>query len=241
MSSGPSVLQDTIPHTLNVAVHIAFGALALIAGLIPLLTRKGGRWHVQAGRWFLVALAMVIVTAVIGIAFFGFRAFLGVITLLSAYEAYSGYRALRIRFTGPDVYDALISVVALASAALFIGYIRSVHFPWSPAVIYPTLGALLVVAAYDLVRFAFPKRWFESTWFYEHLIKMLGAYSAVVSAFSGTVLARWQPYSQILPSVLAVAAMVGFLIHFRNGPPVGRPGSSRRSEEPLERARAGTA
>lgn len=116
----------------------------------------------------------MIVTAAIGIAFFSFRAFLGVITMLSAYEAYSGYRALRIRFTGPKAYDALISLAALASAAGFIVYIRSVHFPWSPAVIYPTLGALLGVATYDLVRFAFPKRWFASTWFYEHLIKMLG-------------------------------------------------------------------
>jgi hypothetical protein len=207
-----------MPHTLNVVVHITFGSVALIAGLIPLLTAKGGRWHVRFGRWFLVTLAVVVVTAAIGIAFFGFRAFLGIITLLSAYEAYSGYRALRIRVTGPNVYDALISVAALASAGVFIAYIRSVHLPWSPAIIYPTLGALLAVGVYDLSRFAFPKRWFAKTWFYEHLVKMMGAYSAVVSAFSGTVLARWQPYSQILPSLLGTVAMIGFILYFRNRP-----------------------
>jgi hypothetical protein len=223
---GTSLLQNSIPHTLNVVVHVAFGAVALIAGFIALITTKGGRWHVRFGRWFLVTLAGVIVTAAIGIVFFGFRAFLGVITLLSAYEAYSGYRALRIRFTGPNVYDALIWVAALAAAAMFIVYIRTVHFPWSPAVIYPTLGALLAVAVYDLGRFAFPVRWFASTWLYEHLIKMLGAYSAVVAAFSGTVLARWQPYSQILPSVLGVAAMAGFIIYFGRR---SNRGSVRRS------------
>ncbi len=231
-----SVLQDTTPHTLNVAVHVTFGSLALIAGLVPLITTKGGRWHVRFGRWFLALLAMVIVTAAIGIAFFGFRAFLGVITLLSAYEAYSGYRALHIRFTGPGLIDSLISVAALVSVAAFMIYIRSVHFPWSRSVIYPTLGALVAVAAYDLARFAFPTRWFARTWFYEHLIKMLGAYSAVVAAFSGTVLERWQPYSQILPSVLAFAATVGFIIHFRNRSPSGQPNSLRRSKESIEHA-----
>jgi hypothetical protein len=202
-------------HTLNVAVHVAFGAFALIAGLIPLLTAKGGRWHVQFGRLFLIALTGVVVTAAIGIAFFGFRAFLGVITLLSAYEAYSGFRALRIRFTGPSLADGIISMAAFAAAAAFILYIRSVHFPWSPAVIYPTLGALVTVATYDLLRFAFPRRWFARTWLYEHLIKMLGAYNAVVAAFSGTVFAKWQPYSQILPSVLGTTLMIWFIISVR--------------------------
>lgn len=41
MSSGPSLLHDSLPHTLNVIVHVTFGTAALIAGLIPLITTKG--------------------------------------------------------------------------------------------------------------------------------------------------------------------------------------------------------
>lgn len=215
MSSGASIVQETVPHTVNVAIHVAFGTVALILGLIPLVTRKGSRLHMRFGRWFLACLAFVIATAVIGIAVFGFRAFLGVITLLSAYEGYSGFRALRIRFTSPNAIDAAISLLALGAALSFILYIRSVHFPWSPAVIYPTLGTLVAVAIYDLVRFSFPRSWFGRTWFYEHLIKMIGAYTAVVSAFSGTVLERWQPWSQIAPSILGVTAMLGFIAYGR--------------------------
>src|SRR5207245_1818148 len=157
----------------------------------------------------------VIFTAAAGIVFFGFRAFLAVITLLAAYEAYSGFRALRIRFTGPAFYDGAISAIAVAGAVLLLAYIRAVHISWSPAVIYPTLGALLAVSLYDLSRFAFPKRWFAKTWFYEHLIKMIGAYTAVVSAFSGTVFDQWQPYSQILPSIVGTAVIVGFIVYQR--------------------------
>jgi hypothetical protein len=35
---------------LNVIVPVAFGSAALIAGLIPLITPKGGRWHVRGER-----------------------------------------------------------------------------------------------------------------------------------------------------------------------------------------------
>jgi hypothetical protein len=47
---------------------------------------------------------------------------------------------------------------------------------------------------------------------------MLGAYTAVVSAFSGTVLEKWQPYSQIVPSILGTAAMSGFILYFLRRP-----------------------
>lgn len=216
MSSGASIVQETLPHTVNVVIHVGFGTLALILGLIPLLARKGGRQHIRFGRWFLACITVVIMTAVIGIFAFGFRAFLGVITLLAAYEAYSGFRALRIRFTGPRTVDTVVSVLALGAAALFIFPLRSIHLSWSPAIIYPTLGTLVAVAIYDLARLAFPKSWFATTWFYEHLVKMIGAYTAVVSAFSGTVLEGWQPWSQIAPSILGTAAMLGFIVYYQS-------------------------
>lgn len=223
MSSGASIVQETLPHTVNVAIHVGFGTVALLLGLVPLVTTKGGRIHTRFGRWFLVCITVVIATAVIGIFAFGFRAFLAVITLLSAYEAYSGFRALRIRFTGPKAVDAVVSVFALGTAVLFIVYLRSVHWPWSPAVIYPTLGTLVAVAVYDLARFMFPKSWFAKTWLYEHLIKMIGAYTAVVSAFSGTVLERWQPWSQIAPSMFGTAAMLAFIVHYQRTKRRGLP------------------
>jgi hypothetical protein len=133
--------------------------------------------------------------------------------MLSAYTGYSGFRAVKIRFTGPRRGDTLIAFGALAVVGVFVAYLHTVRVPWAPVVIYSTLGALVMFASYDLLRVAFPVRWFARLWLYEHLAKMLAAYTAVVSAFAGTVLVAWQPYSQIIPSALGSLTMLGFLIY----------------------------
>jgi uncharacterized membrane protein len=209
---GPSILQETLPHTINVATHVLFGTLALLFGFLALLKRKGSVSHIRFGRYFLVCLSVVIATAIAGITAFGFRAFLGVITLLSAYEGYSGYRALKIRDSGLALQDALFAIVGIAASALFLTLAPKAGVDWSPVVIYPTLGTLIAVALYDLVRFTFPARWLQTTWIYEHLFKMIGSYTAVVSAFAGTVLVGWQPFSQIAPSAIGTIVMIAFAI-----------------------------
>lgn len=210
--AGPSIVHATLAHTINVLIHVVFGTAALLAGLVPIVSRKGSRVHRRFGRYFLACLGAVILTAGIGIFVFSFRAFLAVITLLAAYDGYSGYRARQTKAAGPQRQDTVVALGALAAAGVFLAYLRAVQMPWAPVVIYSTLGALVFMASYDLVRLTFPTRWFAQLWIYEHLVKMLAAYSAVLSAFAGTVLVRWQPYSQVLPTVLGVCAMVGFSI-----------------------------
>jgi len=217
-ASGASIIQDSWPHTANVAVHVLFGTLALVLGTIQLVRAKGDARHIRCGRWFLACILVSVATAATGVVIFRFRAFLGVITMLVAYWAFSGYRALRIRLTGPTLRDALGAFAGLGAAGLFILYLRVAQFPWAPAVVYSTLGTLVTVALYDLARFAFPVRWFAKLWVYEHLVKMIGAFSAALSAFSGTVLGAWQPYSQLVPSALCTAAMFGFVFYFRRRP-----------------------
>lgn len=210
------LVQDSVLHTLNVALHVVFGTAGLLLGLIPLLTRKGGGAHRRFGRYFLVCLGGLLVTASLGVVLFRFRAFLAVITMLSGYTAYSGMRALKNKASGPKLQDGIVAAVGLAAAALFIAYIRSVRFPWASAVIYSILGSLLAYCAYDLARFLFPKSWLGRVWWYEHLVKMLATYTAVLSAFAGTVLPlAWQPYSQLLPSILLVGAGAYFLMKER--------------------------
>ena len=101
--------------------------------------------------------------------------------------------------------------------------------------IYSTLGALVAVAAYDLVRFAFPRAWFRRLWLYEHLIKMIGAYNAVVSAFAGTVFPGWQPFSQMAPSIAGLIALIGFIVYVRR-----RESAFNRTGQPVIRGPLGT-
>ena len=200
-------------HQLNIAVHVLFGTLALLVGLGPMLTAKGGRRHVRLGQWFLGMAAVVLVTAVLGLAVFNFRPFLTVIVLLSVYQAYSGYRALRTRATGPTLRDGLFSGIFMLGGSAFLVLLPRIQLVWSPVVMYSTLGTLLVLTVYDLSRFAWRERWKQGAWLYEHIWKMMSTYAALLSAFTGTVLDAYQPYSQILPSALASAVALGFMLH----------------------------
>jgi uncharacterized membrane protein len=215
LADGSSIIKDTWPHTVNVIAHVVFGTLALLLGLVQLVTKKGGASHRARGRWFLGFVWIVVGTATTGLVLFRPRADPVAVTLLTAYWAYSGLRALRTRHVGPVAQDALVSICVLVASVLLVLYLQRVRVPWAPAVVYSTLGTLVLLALYDLARFAFPTRWFETLWLYEHLLKMIGAHSSVITAFSGTVLWAWQPYSQLVPSTLWVAVMIGYVVRIR--------------------------
>ncbi|MDB5267991.1 MAG: hypothetical protein JWP58_1031 [Hymenobacter sp.] len=200
-------------HQLNILVHVVFGTLALLVGLGPIFTAKGGAWHGRSGRWFLGLATVVLVTAVLGLAVFNFRPFLTVIVLLSVYQAYSGYRVLHTRATGPTLRDGLFSAVFLLGGLAFLLLLPRITLVWSPVVMYSTLGTLLAMTVYDLSRFGWRQRWLRGAWLYEHIWKMMSTYAALLSAFTGTVLAAYQPYSQFLPSVLGTAVALGFMAY----------------------------
>ncbi|WP_210517451.1 hypothetical protein [Hymenobacter terricola] len=198
-------------HQLNILVHVVFGTLALLAGLGPMLTAKGGPLHVRLGNWFLGLAVVVLVSAVLGLAVFNFRPFLTVIVMLSVYQAYSGSRAMRTRATGPTGRDGLFSAVFLLGGLAFLVLLPRIRLGWSPVVMYSTLGVLLAMTVYDLSRFAWLNSWRRGAWLYEHIWKMMSTYAALLSAFTGTVLAGYQPYSQFLPSVLGSVVALGFM------------------------------
>jgi hypothetical protein len=208
--AGNGVLVQLV-HAANIACHVLFGTAALLVGFRQILTSPVEVHHAKRGRQFVAAVTVVLFTATIGLTLFEFRAFLAVITALAAYWTYSGLRTLRIRYSGPQLQDAVASLTGLAAVSGFIWFLPQVSLPWNPAVIYSTLATLAVICTYDLLRFAFPARWFRQLWIYEHVVKMISAHSAVFAAFAGTVLAAAQPFSQLAPSVFSIAAIAIYL------------------------------
>jgi uncharacterized membrane protein len=205
-------MHDSWPHTLNIAIHVLCGTGALVLGTIQLLSKKGGNQHRIVGKMFVRAGWVVVATAAIGLGLFRFGAFLAVLTLLVGYWLHSGTRALRIRHGGPGRQDAVAAISALIIVAVFVYSLPHIRSPWVPAITYSTLASLALLAAYDLSRFLFPKRWFESLWLYEHVVKMIGAHGAMAAAFAGTVLASLQPVSQIAPSIIWSGLQIGFVV-----------------------------
>ncbi len=188
-------------HTINIVIHVAFGTAALLIGLVTMLTMERLSIHRRYGRWFLLALLGVVFTAALGVVFFRSSSVLVILTLISGYVAYSGYRVIRLRNSRPKPADTLISLAVLI-ACLGYGWTARNTPGWSPAVVYPTLGALFLVAGYDLLKYSWLFDRLKSAWLYEHIYKMLSAYNALLSAFLGTVFPHHKPYSQLGPTVL---------------------------------------
>jgi len=202
-------------HKLNILLHIITGSLALVLGLIALLSTKGSKAHNTSGKYFLKLICIVIVTGLIGVFVFGRNTFLLVITVLSGYVSFSGYRVLLLKSNIPKRIDIVVAMISLLVLAYFLYYFKSIGMIWSPIVIYSTVGALLFVILYDLLRYLIPRKKYRRhrIWIYEHIYKMTSAFAALLSAFVGTVFEQYQPHSQYIPSALGMLIIIGFIIY----------------------------
>jgi uncharacterized membrane protein len=203
-----------LAHKTNIIIHVVAGSIALLLGIVALVTQKGGKNHTRSGNIFLGLLVVVILTGFFGVFVFGRNTFLLVITVLSGYFGFSGYRALQTKSNKPQVIDVCVAIVSLIAVGYFLYYFRSIGMIWSPVIIYSTVGTLILVIVYDFVRYLIPRAKYGNLWFYEHIFKMIGAFTALLSAFSGTVFSNYQPYSQFLPSVFGTLLQIGFIVYY---------------------------
>jgi hypothetical protein len=202
----------TSTHVANILFHILGGTIAIAAGLLAILSRKGSRLHIRAGRAFIYAYILIVITAILGIVVFEFRSFLAVATIASAYDVFAGYRALCLRGRRPQVQDILASAIALMAPGVFLFAIHVLHKPWSPALTWSVLGGILALSVYDLARIWLPLRWLQRAWLHEHLYKMLAAYIAITATAGATIFPHFQPWSALIPVILGEATTACFLI-----------------------------
>ncbi|MEM6768711.1 MAG: hypothetical protein AAF824_25870, partial [Bacteroidota bacterium] len=207
-------------HQVNIIIHVISGTLGLVLGIVALLSLKGGKVHNTSGRYFLLLMIVVILTGLIGVFVFGRNTFLLVITVLSGYVAFSGFRTLKDKANKPKALDMIVAIVSLLALFYFLYYFKKIGMIWAPVIIYSTVGALLLVVTYDFIRYLIPTTIYKKhkLWLYEHIYKMTSAFGALLAAFSGTVFDDYQPHSQYLPSALGMLIIFGFMIYVsRNG------------------------
>ncbi|MEM9647724.1 MAG: hypothetical protein AAF969_04530 [Bacteroidota bacterium] len=204
-----------IVHKANILLHVVTGSIGLLLGMVALFTQKGGKVHNKSGRLFLKLISVVILTGLIGVFVFGRNTFLLVITVLSGYVSFSGSRVLLNKTNTPKKLDMLMALTSLVVLAYFLYYFKSIGMIWSPIIIYSTVGALVLVVTYDFLRYLIPQKKYiqNRIWIYEHIYKMTSAFSALLSAFTGTVLDQYQPHSQYIPSAVSMAIILGFMFY----------------------------
>lgn len=204
----------TFWHQTNIIIHVGIGTIGLLLGLFIIYKKKGGATHRKMGRWFLLLLSIVILTALFGFFAFNANQFLLVLTMVAGYNGYSGFRTLQTKSNSPKLVDIVVASATLCSGIFFLYYIESIGMIWAPIIIYSTLGYLFLIIGYDLLRYLIPKNKYRNLWFYEHIYKMISAFTALTAAAAGNILPDYKPYSQFLPSILGTCLAIGFIVYF---------------------------
>lgn len=168
-------------------LHVSAGSIALIVGLIPMFSKKGGKLHNRTGLVYVYCMITVVITALLLCALQPLqmlRLFLTGIAVLSFYLCVTGWRATKQKKTGLTLADRLLTYATLfVSVAMmgFGGYLvqdgMSVF-----AVLFPVFGFLTFRNAwYDFKSFG--KTPEKMHWFYHHITRMGGSYIATFTAF----------------------------------------------------------
>lgn len=199
------------PHLTNILVHAGTGLIALLLGFAILAMEKGTRVHNRLGNVFCIFTLMVCLTAIVGLVCFRFMPNFAVITLLVLYQLVGGWRAAKSREKGPTIVDACWTVIAVAFLTYLIPHVMS-QPGGANTVAISTFSAAAIILVYDGARFFFPAGWHKYLWRYEHTYKLLSALFGMLSALVGNVVRLWQPWSQLVPSIIGIGVIVYFFL-----------------------------
>jgi uncharacterized membrane protein YuzA (DUF378 family) len=205
-------------------VHIASGSAALLVGLPTLITAKGERTHRRLGRWFMLSMYGVLGSAAV-MTLVALKPYFAALTVGAAISTFSGLRVLRRKRPDLDPGQRATPLdwgFTSAAAALLLVLLSTAlrgEVGQNATVFYALIGGAAAYTLWDLWRFASPLGWpfFPKLWFYEHLVKMIASLSAVVAAFSGSVLHFLpipEPWKQLWSTILFHNVMIGMIIWY---------------------------
>jgi uncharacterized membrane protein HdeD (DUF308 family) len=201
-------------HQVNIAIHAVLGTIAIVIGLFAIIYNRKVALHKKLGRYFVYLLTVVVSTGFIGFFFFRQDPFLLMLTLIATYVGFAGFRNIKLRENRSTIWDAAVALGSLMIASIYLWKLVNSQTHWNVSVVSSTFVALGLVTTYDLVKFFFLHNYLKKWWLYEHIYKMISAFSALLSAFSGNVLRDFHPYSQVVPSAFCTV-MIGYFIFKR--------------------------
>jgi uncharacterized membrane protein len=175
--------------TLLLDIHIAAGTAALLAMILPLVSRKGGTLHRRAGWVFSAGMGTVCLTALLLSTFRlatdgtwagrNFSLLLIYVAILTSTSLWAGLLVLRARHrtgrgTWGDAAHAVLLAVAGTFAFLYGALTRQPLF-----LVFGAIGALNGIGGISYWRRA-PR---PMDWWLAHMANMLGACVTAVTAF----------------------------------------------------------
>lgn len=187
---------------LAIIIHAALGGIALLAGLIAIISKKGQPTHKKSGIVFYYAMITSGASAiVIALMPKHENPFLIAVGVFSLYFVIGGYRALRFKsMTSSIKNDKILSIIMLITGVLMI---------LLPLVISQSINLVLLIFGIIGILFALRdlklyqnREQLKKGWLKLHLGKMLGGYISATTAF--VVVNGFFPgiYNWFIPSVI---------------------------------------
>lgn len=187
-------------------IHAALGSIALLAGTLALLVKKGSFLHKKSGLTFYVAMILSSTLAMcIALLPKHTSPFLFSIGIFSLYFVLTGKRALRLKHKNSTLFwDKIISVIMLITSLLMA--LLPIVLTQKIQVILAVFGtAGVIFSIRDLQNFKNSKV-LRRKWLQLHIGKMTGGYIAATTAFVVV--------NQIFPGITGwfIPSIVGSLI-----------------------------
>ncbi len=181
-------------------IHIATGVTALLVGLIPMFSKKGGPLHNRAGLIYVYCMITVAVSALLlcGLQPFKMmRLFLTGIAVFSFYLSMTGWRATKQKKSGPTSFDKGLTFTTLFVSLAMIGfgvYLLVLHGASFFPILFSFFGLLtLTFARRDIRQMARPAE--KMHWFFQHFTRMGASYIATFTAALVTNMSRILPHN----------------------------------------------
>ncbi len=171
-------------------IHVIFGTIALLTGLVIIIFRKGTRFHKKTGRIYFWAMTSVAITAFF-MSIIHNSAFLFMLAFFSFYLVYTGYWAHRQNERARRGDWIVLAAVFMAGAYRF--YLTLIH-PWYNDAIIPLIFSIGCIATTVQDAIAYLRKRMLNTYnMRRHITRMLGSYIAAVTAFVVVNVHDFQP------------------------------------------------
>ena len=193
-------------------LHAVSGGIALVSGILAIITKKGGKQHILSGKVYFWSMLSVIVSGLI-VGMYRGNVFLQTIAVFSFYMAFTGKRVLRYKKEAkPELIDwafnILSMLVGFSMLALAVKELIRIGFAGVAPMLVVFGGLLTWMTLQDLVAMR-KKKSEKGAWLLTHISRMGGSFIATSTAFL-LVNIRFEPswIMWLLPTVIGTPLLI---------------------------------
>lgn len=201
-------LIDLTWMTSIIYAHVGLGSLAFIIGAITLFSKKGAPLHKLTGRVFYYSMTVsVSISLLVALMPGHISPTMFHIAVLSLYFLIGGKRSLLFKKPQHNVrLDQILALIVIVTSIAVMAY--SILIEGRVHILRTVFGTIgIVFGGLDLSLFSDLKK-IKRRWLFLHLSKMIGGYTAAVTAFFVAQNILFGYFNWFAPSLFAVSYVV---------------------------------